>query len=116
MYTYERDATGAWNATDLATTAQGQGFWLDASDDRIAVTVDASWRTSGGPGLAYVVESSGEGDWIETVLKSPDTDPMDGGRWSFDDWGFEVERYIVQLVMQLILANGAAYVYEWTSE
>jgi hypothetical protein len=115
VYTYERDATGAWNATDLATTAQGQGFWLDASDDRIAVTLDAGVRTAGGPGIAYVVERNDEGDWIETVLKSPETDPMDGGRWSFDFWVVAVDgdRVVVGAAQ---FGNGAAYVYEWTSE
>ena len=116
VYTYERDATGALNATDLATTAQGQGSSLDASDDRIAVTVDAGAHTSGGPGLAHVVESNDEDDWIETVLKSPDTDPMDGGVWSYDDWVVAVDGDRVVVGAPYAFGNGVAYVYEWISD
>ena len=116
VYVYERDATGAWNETYLATTAQGQGYWLDASDDRIAVTLDRSVRLAGGPGLVYVVESSDEGDWAETVLLSPDTNPMDDDRWSYDEWVVATDDNTVVVGAPNAFTTGVAYVYEWTSD
>jgi len=53
---------------------------------------------------------------VETVLKSPDTDPMDGGVWSFDVWVVAVDGDRVVVGAPHAFGNGAAYVYEWTSE
>ena len=111
VYAYERDGTGEWKATDLATPAQGR--WLDASDGRIAVTVDAAEDS---PGLAYVVESNGEDDWIETVLLSSDSNPMDDGRWSHHDWVVATDGERVVVGAPNAFTTGVAYVYEWSSD
>ena len=112
VFAYERDGTGEWAATDLATPAQGR--WLDASDDRIAVSVDASVVPR--PGLVYVVEGNGEDDWIETVLMSSDSKPMDDGRWSYHDWVVAVDGDRVVVGAPNAFTTGVAYVYEWISD
>jgi hypothetical protein len=112
VYAYERDGTGEWAATDLTTPAQGR--WLDASDDRIAVSVDASVVPR--PGLVYVVEGNGEDDWIETVLMSSDSKPMDDGRWSYHDWVVAVDGDRVVVGAPNAFTTGVAYVYEWSSD
>jgi hypothetical protein len=112
VFAYERDGTGEWAATDLATPAQGR--WLDVSDDRIAVSVDASVVPR--PGLVYVVEGNGEDDWIETVLMSSDSNPMDDGRWSYHDWVVAVDGDRVVVGAPNAFTTGVAYVYEWISD
>ena len=114
VFVYERDGTGEWAATDLDIPERVS--WLDASDGRIAVTVDPDVRAAGGPGIAYVVESNGEGKWAETVLKSPDTNPVDGGDWSYDNWVVAVDGDRVVVGAPYAFENGVAYVYEWISD
>jgi len=113
VYTYERDGTEAWNETDvaLATPVQGRR-WLDASGGRIAL-VDAAGDS---PGLAYVLERDGEGDWIDTVLMSSESSPIDDGMWSHDSWVVAVDGDRVVVGAPYAFANGVAYVYERSSD
>jgi len=111
VYIYERDGTGDWNETDLSAPVIGR--WLDASDDRIAATMDA---TNDSPGLAYVLEIGGEGDWVETVLLSSDSSPMDDGRWSHHDWVVATDGDRVVVGAPNAFTTGVAFVYEWTSD
>jgi len=114
VHVYERDATGEWAATDLDIPERISS--LDASDGRIAITVDPDARSAGGPGIAYLVEKNDEGDWAKTVLKSPDTDPMDGGDWSYDNWAVAIDGDRVVVGAPYAFTTGVAYVYEWISD
>ena len=116
VYTYERHGTGAWNETGVALATPVQDWqWLDASDGRIAV-VDAGGATPGSAAFAYVFERDGEGDWIETVLLSPDTNPMDGGVWSYNSWVVALDGDRAVVGAPYAFGNGVAYVYERSSD
>ena len=113
VYTYERDGTGAWNETGVAlATPVQRARWLDASDGRIAVVESGGATPADSPGVAHVLETDGEGDWIETVLMSSDTNPMDLGLWSYNSWSVALDGDRVVVGAPYAFGNGVAYVYE----